>query len=77
MKSASIIASNTGCVLCLHHIVAGELKPEKVITHVLPLSEAPKAYQLFNDKQDGCIKVVLQPGRIEPTTREPGAPFSS
>eukprot|EP00775_Hariotina_reticulata_P009983 gene9983-10138_t len=61
----------------LPKVMAGELKPEKVITHVLPLSEAPKAYQLFNDKQDGCIKVVLQPGRTEPTTREPAAPYSS
>jgi hypothetical protein len=27
----------------------------------LPLSEAPHGYQIFNDKKDGCVKVVLNP----------------
>jgi threonine dehydrogenase-like Zn-dependent dehydrogenase len=30
-------------------------------THHLPLEEAPRAYEMFRDKTDGCIKVVLQP----------------
>ncbi len=30
-------------------------------THRLPLDEAPKAYSLFQRKEDGCIKVVLDP----------------
>ncbi len=30
-------------------------------THVMPLSEAPHGYQLFQTKSDGCIKVVLKP----------------
>jgi threonine dehydrogenase-like Zn-dependent dehydrogenase len=30
-------------------------------THMLPLEDAPHAYELFQRKQDGCIKVVLQP----------------
>lgn len=30
-------------------------------THRLPLEEAPAAYELFQRKQDGCIKVVLDP----------------
>ena len=30
-------------------------------THRLPLSQAPDAYEMFRDKTDGCIKVVLQP----------------
>ena len=30
-------------------------------THVVPLEEAPAAYEAFQRKQDGCIKVVLQP----------------
>ena len=32
-----------------------------LVTHRLPLAEAPAAYQMFRDKQDGCIKVVLTP----------------
>jgi threonine dehydrogenase-like Zn-dependent dehydrogenase len=30
-------------------------------THRLPLTEGPAAYALFQKKQDGCVKVVLQP----------------
>jgi threonine dehydrogenase-like Zn-dependent dehydrogenase len=30
-------------------------------THHLPLEEAPAAYEMFQKKRDGCIKVVLQP----------------
>ncbi|WP_375493596.1 zinc-dependent alcohol dehydrogenase [uncultured Jatrophihabitans sp.] len=30
-------------------------------THRLPLAEAPGAYEMFRDKTDGCIKVVLAP----------------
>ena len=31
------------------------------ITHHVPLAEAPKAYETFRDKKDGCIKVVIRP----------------
>ena len=30
-------------------------------THHLPLSEAPHAYEIFQKKQDGAIKIVLKP----------------
>jgi threonine dehydrogenase-like Zn-dependent dehydrogenase len=30
-------------------------------THRLPLTEAPKAYEMFQKKQDGAVKVVFQP----------------
>ena len=30
-------------------------------THRVPLSEAPDAYRMFQEKSDGCIKVVLEP----------------
>lgn len=30
-------------------------------THHLPLEDAPRGYQMFRDKADGCLKVVLQP----------------
>ena len=32
-----------------------------VITHRIPLAKAPKAYEMFAEKRDGCIKVVLDP----------------
>ncbi len=45
----------------LARIENGEIDPSFVITHRLPLSEAPAAYKTFRDKQDGCIKVFLTP----------------
>jgi threonine dehydrogenase-like Zn-dependent dehydrogenase len=30
-------------------------------THHLPLEEAPRAYEMFQKKQDGAIKILLQP----------------
>lgn len=38
-----------------------QVDPSFVITHTVPLSEAPNAYDMFNDKRDECIKVVLKP----------------
>jgi alcohol dehydrogenase len=39
----------------------GEIKLDDIITHRLPLTEAPHAYQIFRDKEDNCVKVVLKP----------------
>ncbi|MBK4738323.1 zinc-dependent alcohol dehydrogenase [Noviherbaspirillum pedocola] len=45
----------------LERIQKGELDPSVVISHHLPLEEAPHAYRMFRDKQDECTKVVLKP----------------
>ncbi|HLT20363.1 MAG TPA: zinc-dependent alcohol dehydrogenase [Thermomicrobiales bacterium] len=45
----------------LEEIDNGRIDPSFVITHQLPLDQAPEAYRMFRDKQDGCIKVVLKP----------------
>jgi threonine dehydrogenase-like Zn-dependent dehydrogenase len=45
----------------LERIRRGEIDPAVVITHRLPLDDAPRAYRMFRDKDDGCIKVVLKP----------------
>ena len=34
---------------------------DEIMPHLLPLDEAPRGYELFQKKEDGCIKVVLQP----------------
>jgi len=39
----------------------GKLKADDIITHRLPLSEAAKGYDIFNKKEDKCVKVVLKP----------------
>lgn len=45
----------------LERIMNGEIDPSYIITHRYTLDEAPDAYKMFNDKADGCIKVVLKP----------------
>ncbi|MEQ4725489.1 zinc-dependent alcohol dehydrogenase [Nonomuraea sp. B19D2] len=45
----------------LDRIRAGEIDPSFVISHRLPLSEAPYGFELFKNKQDDCNKVVLTP----------------
>jgi threonine dehydrogenase-like Zn-dependent dehydrogenase len=43
------------------HIQQGKIDPSFVITHTVPLEQAPEMYKTFRDKEDGCIKVVLKP----------------
>jgi threonine dehydrogenase-like Zn-dependent dehydrogenase len=43
----------------LNRIEQGEIDPSFVITHRLPLEEAPNGYETFKRKQDDCVKVVL------------------
>ena len=45
----------------LDHIRQGRIDPSFVVTHRLPLSQAAHGYQIFREKKDGCIKVVLDP----------------
>ncbi|MEI3605644.1 zinc-dependent alcohol dehydrogenase [Pseudogracilibacillus sp. SE30717A] len=42
-------------------IVKGEIDPTDIITHELPLVEAEHAYDIFHNKKENCIKVVLKP----------------
>jgi threonine dehydrogenase-like Zn-dependent dehydrogenase len=43
----------------LDMIERGAIDPSFVVTHRLPLDAAPHAYEMFLNKEDGCIKVVL------------------
>jgi threonine dehydrogenase-like Zn-dependent dehydrogenase len=45
----------------LDRVIKGEIDPSMVITHRLPLDEAPRGYAMFRDKKDNCEKVVLKP----------------
>ena len=45
----------------LRRIEDGQIDPSFVITHKVPLSEGPEMYRTFRDKQDSCIKVMLEP----------------
>ncbi|MFL6809108.1 MAG: zinc-dependent alcohol dehydrogenase [Bradyrhizobium canariense] len=45
----------------LRRIEEGQIDPSFVITHTVPLSQGPEMYQVFRDKRDSCVKVVLKP----------------
>lgn len=45
----------------LEYVVQGKVKLDDIITHRLPLSEIAHAYDIFNKREDGCVKVVLDP----------------
>jgi threonine dehydrogenase-like Zn-dependent dehydrogenase len=45
----------------LARIQAGEIDPSFVITHRLSLKDAPVGFDMFNHKEDECLKVVLNP----------------
>ena len=45
----------------LEFVEKGMIDPSFVITHRLPLDQAPQAYKTFKNKQDDCIKVILKP----------------
>ncbi len=40
---------------------ADPLGTQDLATHLMPLDEAPRGYEIFQKKQDNCVKVVLQP----------------
>ncbi|MCI3950174.1 MAG: theronine dehydrogenase-like Zn-dependent dehydrogenase [Acidimicrobiales bacterium] len=45
-------------------VVDGDpLGVEGFATHHVPLEQAPEAYDMFQKKRDGAVKVVFQPGR--------------
>ncbi len=39
----------------------GEIDPSFLVTHRLPLEQAPHGYEIFERKQDNCVKVLLKP----------------
>jgi threonine dehydrogenase-like Zn-dependent dehydrogenase len=45
----------------LERVQKGEIDPSFVITHRLRLEDAPTGYEIFKNKVDDCMKVVLKP----------------
>ena len=45
----------------LGRIERGEIDPSFVITHRISLDDVPDMYRMFRDKEQGCIKVVIDP----------------
>jgi threonine dehydrogenase-like Zn-dependent dehydrogenase len=47
--------------MLLQRIASGELNTDHLATHEMPLDEAPKGYDMFKHKKDGCVRVVFRP----------------
>ncbi|WP_053731434.1 zinc-dependent alcohol dehydrogenase [Nocardia sp. NRRL S-836] len=45
----------------LDRIASGELVTDHLATHVMPLSEGARGYDIFKKKEDGCVRSVFQP----------------
>jgi len=45
----------------LERIQGGEIDPSFVITHRMPLNDAPLGFDTFLNKEDGCLKVIMNP----------------
>ncbi|MGH3569330.1 MAG: glutathione-independent formaldehyde dehydrogenase [Pseudonocardia sp.] len=47
-------------------VAAGKAKPSWIVSHELPLAQAPDAYEHFDNRDDGWTKVVLHPDGPRP-----------
>jgi len=45
----------------LKRIQDGEIDPSCIITHRIALDEADRGYQMFKNKEDQCVKIVMKP----------------
>ncbi len=47
----------------MKHVADGDIKLNDIITHRLPLSQIEKGYDIFFNREEDCVKVVLDPTR--------------
>ncbi|HZH17229.1 MAG TPA: zinc-dependent alcohol dehydrogenase [Archangium sp.] len=47
--------------LLLEHVSRGELDPSYLATHRFSLEDAPRGYEMFKKKEDGCVRAVFTP----------------
>jgi glutathione-independent formaldehyde dehydrogenase len=53
-------------------IQTGKAKPSWIVSHELPLEQAPEAYEHFDARDEGWTKVVLRPELTAARTRKRG-----
>jgi threonine dehydrogenase-like Zn-dependent dehydrogenase len=46
--------------MLLKAIEDGKIDPSEIITHRLALDDAPRGYDIFKNKEEGCVKVVMK-----------------
>ena len=54
-------------------IIRGRARPSFLVSHELPLEEAPDGYERFDNREDGWTKVLLKPGVQGSLTAHRGA----
>jgi threonine dehydrogenase-like Zn-dependent dehydrogenase len=47
--------------MLLKRMASGELTTRHLATHEMPLEEAPRGYEMFKHKKDGCVRVAFRP----------------
>ena len=47
--------------MLLERIARGELATAHLATHLMPLDDGPRGYDLFKNKKDGRVRAVFQP----------------
>ncbi len=45
----------------LRHAQRGELDASYLVAHRMSLEDAPRGYEMFKKKHDGCVRVVFAP----------------
>jgi S-(hydroxymethyl)glutathione dehydrogenase / alcohol dehydrogenase len=45
----------------LEWVKTDRIRLDDIITHRLPLTDAARGYEVFNNKEEDCVKVVLTP----------------
>ena len=45
----------------MQYVSEGRVKLDDIITHRLPLSQVEHGYKIFRNKEEGCVKVVMDP----------------
>jgi len=56
-----LLTRSTHRIIILENIKKGEFDATDIITHKLTLEQGRHAYEIFDAKEDNCIKVILKP----------------
>lgn len=59
MKCA--LATNHNAQMLMNLVADGKINVKPIVTHEMPLADFDRAYDMFANKKDGCIKVMLRP----------------
>jgi threonine dehydrogenase-like Zn-dependent dehydrogenase len=47
--------------MLLDRIARGDLDTRHLVSHEMSLDDAPRGYEMFKNKEDGCVRAVFRP----------------